>query len=400
MPQFFIQKGHGAHVWDEDGNRYIDYLLGSGPMVLGHAHPEVKEAVTQQLELGTTFFANNRSGVELAEVICDAMACADQLRFVSTGSEADMYAIRLARAHTGRTKILKFEGGYHGMSGEGLMSLAPQQLQNYPQAVPDSSGIPESVRESVVVGAFNDAELAASLIDEYAEDLAAVIVEPLQRLIPPAPGFLETLRRETEKRGVVLIFDEVVTGFRLAWGGGQELYGVTPDVCTLGKIIGGGFPLAAIAGKAEIMQHFDKTKAHERGFLFQIGTLSGNPVAAVAGLKTLEVLRREGSYERIRASGERIQNALVEAFDQTGTPVQIVGDPVCFDAVFTERQPVNYRDILASDMDRMKAFSAALRSLGVLKPEGKFYVSLALTDEDIAETITAIHQAADIVART
>ena len=243
-------------------------------------------------------------------------------------------------------------------------------------------------------------KMAASLISEYGDDLAAVIVEPLQRLIPPAPGFLETLRHETEKRGIVLIFDEVVTGFRLDWGGGQTLYGVTPDVCTLGKVIGGGFPLAAIAGKAEIMAHFDKSKSAETGFLFQIGTLSGNPVAAVAGLKTLEILRRPGNYERMRAIGLQIQKALTKAFERNEIPAQIVGEPTCFDAVFTEEMPTNYRHILASDMDRSRTFAAALRSRGVLKPDSKFYISLALTDEDIAQTIAAIDEAAEDTARS
>ncbi|NNF80052.1 MAG: aminotransferase class III-fold pyridoxal phosphate-dependent enzyme, partial [Rhizobiales bacterium] len=257
-PGVVVREGKGARVWDEDGREYVDYLIGSGPMLLGHGHPEVIEAATEQLGKGMTFFANNARGIELAEEICSAVACAEQVRYVSTGGEADMYAMRLGRAHTGRDKILKFEGGYHGMSAEALMSLSPQRLENYPNAVPDSAGIPDSVRNEMIICPFNDAQTAGQLMSEYGEELACVIVEPLQRLIPPEPGFLEALREETEKRGIVLIFDEVVTGFRLAYGGAQEKYGVVPDLCTMGKIIGGGFPLAAVGGKTEIMQHFDK----------------------------------------------------------------------------------------------------------------------------------------------
>ncbi len=267
-PSVVIKKGQGSRVWDEDGKEYIDYLIGSDPMLVGHNHPEVMEAVQKQLADGVTFFTNNAAGIELAEVICDAVPCADQLRYVSTGSEADMYAMRLARAYTGRELILKFEGGYHGMCGEALMSMAPQQLENFPQPVPDSGGIPQATRDGVLIAPFNDIAAAQSLMAEYADQIAAVIVEPLQRLIPPENGFLEALRKDTKRHGIVLIFDEVVTGFRLAYGGGQERYGVTPDLCTLGKVIGGGFPMAAVAGAADIMAHFDVDKVDPDGFTF------------------------------------------------------------------------------------------------------------------------------------
>ncbi|MGI9462756.1 MAG: aspartate aminotransferase family protein, partial [Aestuariivirgaceae bacterium] len=381
-PAIVINRGKAGRVWDESGNEYVDFLSGSGPMLIGHAHPEINEAVAAQLGKGSTFFANNAAGIELAEVICDAVACADQLRYVSTGSEADMYAMRLARAHTGRDKILKFEGGYHGMSGEALMSLAPQRLENFPQAVPDSAGIPDSVRDNVIVAPFNDAEFVRQIMAEHGDEIAGVIVEPLQRLIPPAPGFLETLREETEKYGIVLIFDEVVTGFRLAYGGAQELYGVTPDLCTLGKVIGGGFPLAAIAGRREIMTHFDKARIGDKGFTYQVGTLSGNPVAAVAGLKTLEVLRRPGAYAQINQTGRHIMAALEKNFRRVGIAAQIVGHPVLFDAVFTDRPATDYRGVLRGNAELLNSFNAALRRRGVLKGPSKFYVSLAHDDAD------------------
>ena len=341
-----------------------------------------------------TFFANNARGIELAEVLVEAVPCADQVRYVSTGGEADMYAMRLARAFTGRDKVLKFEGGYHGMTGEALMSLAPKTLVNFPQAVPDSAGIPESVRDGMLVAPFNDAEFACQLIAEHASNIACVIVEPLQRLIPPEPGFLEALRAETEKHGIVLIFDEVVTGFRLAYGGAQEAYGVIPDLCTLGKIIGGGFPLAAIAGKAGIMAHFDKALVGEKGFAFQIGTLSGNPVASVAGLKTLEILKRPGSYEQLRANGQRLMKSFSTHLGGFGIPHQIVGDPVLFDVVFTEKPVRDYRDVLKGDARKVTVLNQSLRASGILKPDSKLYASLALTDLDIDETDAAIAKAA------
>lgn len=398
-PSLVIREGRGARVWDEDGHDYVDYLIGSGPMLLGHGHPEVVDAVQEQAAKGMTFFANNAAGIELAEVICDAVNCAEQLRFVSTGGEADMYAMRLARAHTGRDKIIKFEGGYHGMSAESLMSLAPTRLQNFPLAVPDSAGIPESVRDLMLIAPFNDADFVRGLLDEHAGEIAAIIVEPLQRLVPPAPGFLKALRHETEKRGIILIFDEVVTGFRLAYGGAQEHYGVVPDLCTLGKVIGGGLPLAAVAGKAEIMAHFDMEKAGEAGFTYQVGTLSGNPLAAVAGLKTLEILKRDGAYERLRRSGETVMAALERSLGDGDVAHQIVGDPVLFDIVFASAPATDYRSVLRGNAEHTKCFNRYLREHGILKAPSKFYISLALTDDDLAQTEEAIAHAAEGLSR-
>ena len=396
-PSFVIREGRGARVWDEDGKEYVDFLIGSGPMILGHGHPEVLEAVQEQLPKGMTFFANNARGIELAEEICEAVACADQVRFVSSGSEADMYAMRLARAFTGREKILKFEGGYHGMSAEALMSMAPDRLQNFPLAVPDTAGIPEAVRDTMIIAPFNNADFARHVIAEHANDIAAVIVEPLQRLIPPASGFLEALREETKRHGIVLIFDEVVTGFRLAYGGAQERYGVVPDLCTLGKIIGGGFPLAAIAGSADIMAHFDKAKVGQELFTFQVGTLSGNPIAAVAGLKTMEILRRPGQYEQLIANGQTIMAALNEHLTAASVPHQVVGDPVLFDVVFSPKEVVDYRGVLAGDVETAKRFNALLREQGIFKSDSKWYPSLALGEEDLSKTVSAIERAANLL---
>jgi len=393
-PGIIIREGRGSRVWDEDGNEYVDYLIGSGPMLLGHGHPEVLDAVREQLPRGLTFFANNAAGIELAEQICDAMACGEQVRYVTSGGEADMYAMRLARAFTGRDKIMKFEGGYHGMSAEAQMSLAPDRLTNFPVAVPDSAGIPASVRDEMLVAPFNDIEFARSLIAEHGHEIAGIIVEPLQRVIPPAPGFLQALREECDRHGIVLVFDEIVTGFRFAYGGAQELYGVTPDVCTLGKIIGGGFPLAAIAGKADIMAHFDKAKVGADDFLMQLGTLSGNPVAAVAGMKTMEILRRPGQYDKLRNLGRTLMAAFTEHLGNAGFDHQIVGDPTLFDVLFTSAKINDYRDVYAADVARNLRFNKLLREKGIFKVPGKLYPSLALTDADIEQTIDAVVYAA------
>ncbi len=384
-----IREGKAGRVWDEQGKEYIDYLLGSGPMLVGHAHPEVTEAAQAQIARGTTFFANNRLGIELAEAIVEAVPCAEQVRFVSSGTEADLYAMRAARAFTRRDKILKFEGGYHGMSDYSLMSLAPRRSGNFPLAVPDSAGIPKSVRDDMIIAPFNDTEVVASLVREHKDELAGVIVEPFQRIIPPAPGFLEKLRRITAENGVPLIFDEVVTGFRLAYGGAQEYYGVVPDLCTLGKVIGGGFPLAAIAGRAEIMAHFDKAKVGDENYLIQIGTLSGNPVAAAAGLATMAILKRPGAYERIHGIGRELMGALGDLLKRAGIAAQISGEPPLFDVVFTDEPIRDYRSTLTGDAAMARRFNALLRERGILKGEQKYYISLAHTDDDIKDTIAA-----------
>ena len=389
-----IREGKGARVWDENGREYIDYLIGSGPMLLGHGNEEVQEAIFQQIPRGMTFFANNALGIELAEEICRAVPCAEQLRYVSTGGEADMYAMRLARAFTGRDKILKFEGGYHGMSAEAQMSLAPTKLVNFPQPVPDSGGIPEAVRDDVWSAPFNDVEFLRSFMAEHGSEIAGVIIEPLQRIIPPEPGFLEAVREECDKYGVVLIFDEVVTGFRFSYGGAQQFYGVTPDLATLGKVIGGGFPLAAIVGSEPIMRHFDKSAVGEGQWLMQMGTLSGNPVASAAGLKTLEILRRPGTYERLRGIGEQLMAMIGRHLSDAGVDHQIVGHESLFDVVFTSRTVRNYRDVLAADAGRNGAFNASLRQSGIFKSAGKVYPCLALTDADLQETDAAVKTAA------
>ncbi len=391
-PGIMISHGEGSRVWDMDGREYVDYLIGSGPMLLGHGHPEVMEAVLEQLPRGMTFFANNAAGVELAEAIVQAVPCCEQVRFVASGGEADMYAIRLARAYTGKDRILKFEGGYHGMSAEAQMSLAPSVQVNFPQAVPDSAGIPQGVADQMLVAPFNDLAAVESLLSEH-DDVAAVMVEPLQRIIPASEGYLQGLRALCDKHGVLLIFDEIVTGFRLAYGGAQEKYGVIPDICTLGKIVGGGFPLAALGASAEIMKHFDKDAVGAEGWLMQLGTLSGNPVAAVAGLKTMEVLARDGAYDRLRATGLTVMDMQADALGKAGIAHRIVGDPTLFDIYFTDAECLDYRSARHDDPDVSVRYNAVLRENGVFKAPGKVYPSLAITEADLALTAAAVEKA-------
>ena len=389
-----IAEGRAGRVRDVSGNEYVDFLLGSGPMFLGHAHPEVVAAVQEQIPRGVTFFANNEHGIRLAAAIVDAVPCAEKVRFTSTGTEADTYAMRVARAFRKRDKVLKFEGGFHGMSEYSLQSMTPKRPGNFPQAAADSPGIPRSVSGDMLIAPFNDADMAASIIREHRDDLAAVIVEPFQRLIPPRPGFLQALRDVTNECGIPLIFDEIVTGFRCAHGGAQEYYDVIPDICTLGKIVAGGFPLAVVAGRADIMRHFDRGEVGD-DVLPQIGTLSGNPVASIAGLKTLEILGRPGTYEKVFATGRVLKEGLERMVREAGLPAQVIGEAVLFDLIFATGDIVDYRSGLGQDFEALRRFNRVLRSQGVLKGDSKYYVSCAHDVADVAHTLAAYQVAID-----
>ena len=394
-----IREGRGGRVWDTSGNEYVDYLLGSGPMLVGHAHPEVTAAVREQLDHGTTFFASNEHAILLGEEIVKAVPCAEKVRFSSTGSEATLYAMRAARAYRGRDKVLKFEGGFHGMNDYALMSMAPSNPLDFPTPTPDSAGIPRSIQDEMLIAPFNDIETASAIIEEHHHELAAVIVEPFQRLIPPKPGFLQGLREVTQLYEIPLIFDEVVTGFRFAYGGAQEYYGVTPDLCTLGKAVAGGFPLTALVGREEIMAHFDPAATSAEGFMPQIGTLSGFPVAAVAGLATLKVLARPGTYKRLFATGRQIKDALQRLLDEAEIPAKVVGEAPLFDAFFTGQEINDYRSTLSSDGAMLAQFNELLMERGILKGGSKFYVSTAHDQDDVDRTIDSFASAVDELAR-
>ncbi len=385
---FIVESGRGARIRDVSGNEYIDYLLGSGPMVLGHAHPKVIEAAAAAMAKGTTFFAQNAYAVELAERIIDAMPCAEQVRFISSGTEATYNALKIARAFRKRDKILKFEGGYHGMHDYSQMSLSPTGEANFPHPEPSSAGIPRALQETVLVAPFNDLNAVEDILDRYHDELAAVIVEPVQRIIEPQPGFLQGLRELTERYGVLLVFDEVVTGFRLSYGGAQEYYGVTPDIAAFGKIAGGGFPLAGVAGRRDLMEHLDARAVAAEDYVPQIGTLSGNPVAAAAGIATLDALREPGVYDAYHARANRLRTTLQRLFNEVEIPAVVSGVDVMFDVYFTGQPIVDYRSTLV-DKTLNRVFDNALLEHGVFKSAGKMYVGVCHTDEEIDRTIEA-----------
>ena len=274
---FVVDHGKGSKIYDVSGREYIDYVLASGPLILGHAHPAVVAAVREQMEGGSTYFLVNEPIIQLAEEICRAVPCAEQVRFTSTGSEATFFALRVARTYKKRDKILKFEGGYHGANDYAMMSSSPRSPKAFPAPVPDSSGIPHSIQEEVLIAPFNDLGTVEGIVAAHASELAAVIVEPFQRLIPPQPGFLQGLREITRRHDVLLVFDEVVTGFRLAYGGAQQYYGVVPDIAAVGKIVGGGFPLAAVCGAEELMRPFDPQSRRQGRLHLAVGHAQRQP---------------------------------------------------------------------------------------------------------------------------
>jgi glutamate-1-semialdehyde 2,1-aminomutase len=396
---FVVKRAQGSHLWDVSGREYVDYLLGSGPMFLGHAHPAVNRAVTEHLADGSTYFLVNEPAIRLADEVCRAVPCGEQIRFTSTGSEATFFALRAARAFRKRDKILKFEGGYHGSHDYALMSQTPKSPKAFPAPMPDSAGIPHAIQDQVLVAPYNDLATVEALLAAHGHELAAVIVEPFQRLIPPQTGFLPGLRALTRRHDIPLIFDEVVTGFRFAYGGAQEYYGVTPDLATYGKIIGGGFPLAAVVGRQAIMRGFDPRLDGSPDYVSQVGTLNGNPIAAVAGLASLAELRRPGVYERVRAIGGALMVGLADLVKQTGVVAQVVGEPSVFDIVFTDRPVVDYRATLTGDGAKLRRFNEECLRGGVLKGGSKIYVSIAHDEADVERTLAVFGHALEAVVR-
>jgi glutamate-1-semialdehyde 2,1-aminomutase len=390
-----IAEGRGSHITDIGGRDFIDYHLGSGPALLGHAHPEIVEAVQRQVAKGSTYYFLNEPVIRLAERLVEAIPCADQVHFVGSGTEATFFALRVARAAAGRPKILKFEGGWHGMNDYALWGTTPSHPSAYPNAEPDSLGIPEALRGQILVAPFNEAERAVEIIERHAAELGAVIVEPLQRVLLPVPGFLETLREVTRRHGIVLIFDEIVTGFRIAWGGAQEKYGVVPDLATYGKAMSGGFPMAAIAGRSDIMAHFDARRTERSRLVWASGTLNGNPVSSTAGLVALDVLGRPGAYEHFHRIGGRLRREIEEIGRRHGFSAQTPGEDAVFGVRFTDRRPLRtWADLLTSDKDLHLRWSIEMIKRGILvNPNEKFYLSLAHTDADVDRTLAACDEA-------
>jgi glutamate-1-semialdehyde 2,1-aminomutase len=397
---FVVKTGKGARIYDMSGREYVDYVLASGPLVLGHAHPAVVAAVREQIEGGSTYFMVNEPIIQLAEEICRAMPCAEQVRFTSTGSEATFFALRVARTYRKRDKILKFEGGYHGAHDYAMMSSSPRSPKAFPAPVPDSSGIPHAIEAEVLVAPYNDLGTVEGIVAAHADELAAVIVEPFQRLVPPQAGFLQGLREITRRHGVLLVFDEVVTGFRLAYGGAQQYYGVVPDLAAVGKIVGGGFPLAAVCGSEELMRPFDPQQDGRGDFISQSGTLNGNPIAAVAGLATLAELRRPGAYETLHGTGRRLMAGIAALAEKSGLPAQVVGEPVVFDLLFTAEPVTDYRSLQKADGTLGRALTTGLIKRGVVKNSQKMYVSLAHADAEVATTLQAFEDTLRTLPKT
>jgi glutamate-1-semialdehyde 2,1-aminomutase len=389
-----VREGRGSKLYDVDGREYVDYVLGSGPMLVGHTHPQVVAAVTAQLARGTTFYIATEEAIRLAERICQLSPCAELVRFTSTGNEAVSFALRLARAYRKRDTILKFEGGFHGVGDYAQYSVTPKGEPNYPLAMPESAGVPKVLDQTVLIAPFNDLETTGRIIAEHADELAAVIVEPLQRSIVPKPGFLQGVRQITRDHGIPMVLDEVVTGFRLAPGGAQEYYGVECDLASYGKAVSGGHPLAAIAGRADIMSLCDPRRSKEPDYVQISGTLSGNPVAATAGLATLDVLSEPGTYDRLRQIGNSIRDGLAEIGRRVGLPLQAPGEASVFQPLISEHEAMDARSLAKGDAKRSYAFGVELVREGILmNPGSKMYVSTVHDESDVDRTLEAAERA-------
>lgn len=390
-----VERGQGSRVWDVAGREYIDYHLSSGPVLLGHAHPAITAAVAARLPKGTTYYFLNEPEIELAKRLVDAIPCGQVVHYTGSGTEATFYALRIARAFTNRNKVLKFEGAWHGMHDYGLWGTVPARPSDYPHAQPDSVGVPPQAGETVLVTPFNETERAVAMIERHAHELAAVIVEPLQRVLLPEPGFLQAVRAVTEKHGIVLIFDEIVTGFRIAWGGAQERYGVVPDLACYGKAISGGFPMAAIVGDGAVMSVLDARSRPKAEVVWATNTLNGNPICAAAGIAALGVLAQPGVYDGLRRIGAKLRAGIVAAGERHGFAVQAPGEDAVFGVRFTARRPLRtWMDLTTANKDLGLRWALELIRRGLLvNPNEKIYLSIAHTDADVDKTLDIADQA-------
>ncbi|MBI2881779.1 MAG: glutamate-1-semialdehyde 2,1-aminomutase [Candidatus Tectomicrobia bacterium] len=387
----FVRRGRGSRLWDEDGNEYVDYLGSWGPLILGHAHPRVVKAVCDAAKNGTSYGAPTALESRLARLAIEAFPSIERVRMVNSGTEAAMSALRLARGFTGRDLVVKFEGCYHGHS-DGLLVKAGSGALTF--GVPDSAGVPAAYAGLTLTLPYNGAEAAREVFHRRGREIAAVIVEPVAAncgVIPPAPGFLETLRRETERSGALLIFDEVITGFRVAWGGAQEVYGVLPDLTCLGKILGGGLPVGAYGGRRDIME-----KVAPLGDVYQAGTLAGNPIAMAAGVETLEALKAPGAYSSLEERSAHLEGELRAAAEEAGVPATLnrVGSIFC--CYFTEGPVVDFPSARRADTKAYARYFHAMLREGVHLAPSQFeagFVSLTHTAEDVAFTGAAARRA-------
>ena len=387
----FLARGHGSRVWDVDGNEYIDYLGSWGPLVLGHAHPAVVDAVKEAAEKGTSFGAPVEGEVELARLICQALPSVEVVRLVNSGTEACMSAIRLARAYSGRNKIIKFAGCYHGHA-DGLLVKAGSGAMTH--GVPTSAGVPESYASETLVAEYNDLSSVEQLFDAHATDVAGVIVEPVagnMGVVPPAVGFLEGLRRLTADSGALLIFDEVITGFRISYSGAQGLFGVSPDITCLGKIIGGGLPVGAYGARREIME-----MVAPLGAMYQAGTLSGNPLAVAAGVAALTELQQPHTYSRLDVMAKQLTEGLSQVFDWAEVPSTINRVGSMFTGFFNPGPVDTLAQVEQSDVSSYGRYFHAMLERGVYLAPSQFeagFISLAHTEEDIDRTIAVAETA-------
>lgn len=381
-----IDRGRGSELWDTAGRRFIDFSLGWGSVLVGHAHPEVVAAVTRRAPSGSNFSYITEEALLLAEELVRLSPACDVVRFCASGTEATMYCQRLARAFAGRPKILKFEGAYHGANEVGVTSLFPQNPPDFPQPQATSAGIDEIVQAGVLVAPFNHLQTAEQILADHAHELAAVIVEPLQRCTPPADGFLQGLREATRRHNVLLIFDEVVTGFRLAYGGAQEYYGVVPDLVAYGKALGGGYPIGAFGGRADVMQLVCEDRLGREPYVWTASTLGGNPITCAAARAALRVLSQPGVYSRLHQLGRFLRDGMRRVLTDQGVPGQIIGDGPLAQVIFSTEPISDYRSTARSDRVRARAVMLELFRSGVfLNPMGtKLYVSLA-HDETVCE---------------
>jgi glutamate-1-semialdehyde 2,1-aminomutase len=388
----YFQRGEGAYMYDEDGQRYIDYVGSWGPMILGHQHPDVLDAVRKQLELGLSFGAPTAVETTMAEKVCELVPSMDMVRMVNSGTEATMSAIRLARGYTGRDKIVKFEGCYHGHSDSLLVKAGSGALT---LGVPNSPGVPADLAKYTITLQYNDIDEVKQCFAEMGQEIACIIVEPIagnMNCIPPVEGFLEALREVCDDSGAVLIFDEVMTGFRVALGGAQERFGITPDLTTLGKVIGAGMPVGAFGGKREIMEHIAPL-----GPVYQAGTLSGNPVAMMAGLAVLNNISVPGFHDQLEAKTVKLVNGLKAAANEEGVPLAVVSEGGMFGMFFTEQERVTtFAQVQQCDTDKFRQFFHLMLEEGIYLAPSAFeagFTSQAHTEEDIDFTIAAAKRA-------
>jgi len=401
----FMRKAEGSKLYDVDGNEYVDYCLCFGPLILGHGHPAVVEAIKKQLdESGTTIYGTaHELEIKMAHEIKSLIPCAEMVRFVNSGLEATLHAVRVARAYTKKVKIAKFEGHYHGAHDYVAVSITPPLdsvgPDHAPIAVPNSAGLPHFITENTIVLPFNDPSTVEKTIEKYKNELAAVIVEPVMRgFLPPDRDFLKSLRTVTEENNVVLIFDEVMTGFRLGLGGAQKHFGVTPDVVALGKIIGGGLPIGIFAGKAEIMELTSPVGAKSPyDNVFHSGTFNGCPTILAAGLATINVLKKSGTYDHINWIAEQVKKCMKDSFEDKKIDGQVIGLTSMFQCLFTPNKKVkNYRDIAKADGKKRVHFDLELINNGVyVRPSRTYYTSLVHTKADLEKTFEAIEKTTD-----